>query len=187
MVWSRKPCKPSTKLRRKQCMFNWWKNLLNSIRKRGEKTGDSIDEKPPKLDKKTRRKTDHLVLCQGWKPPKSNKENGRGKPDIDWLIEDRDKDFWTLWINGLSTTSTSRDIKGIALIFLMFLILEFLPFLLAPLLRRPRFCFGSFGIVGLAIDGAKSKDVEVTVGFSGCSLWKVLINFWRCMTDNKVS
>ena len=32
------------------------------MRKRGEKTGGSINEKPPKLGKETRRKTDHLLL-----------------------------------------------------------------------------------------------------------------------------
>ncbi len=39
-------------------VFNWWKNLLNSMRKQGEKTEDSINEKPPKLDEEMRRKTD---------------------------------------------------------------------------------------------------------------------------------
>ncbi len=34
------------------------KNLLNLIRKRRGKTEDSINEKPPKLNKKTSKKTD---------------------------------------------------------------------------------------------------------------------------------
>ncbi len=47
----------------------------------------------------------------------------------------------------------------------------FLPRLLAPLLGRPRFRFGScFGTVGLAIGGAESRDGEVAVTFSGYSL-----------------
>ena len=32
------------------------------MRKQGEKTGDLIDKKPPKLNKGTRKKTDHLLL-----------------------------------------------------------------------------------------------------------------------------
>ena len=32
--------------------------------KRGRNTGDSINEKPLKLDKETRRKTDHLLFCR---------------------------------------------------------------------------------------------------------------------------
>ncbi len=39
------------------------KNLLNLIKKRERKPGDSIDKKSPKLDNKTKRKTDHLLLC----------------------------------------------------------------------------------------------------------------------------
>ncbi len=41
------------------------------MRKRGEKTGDSIDKKPPKLDEETKRKT-NLVHCFAAddKPPK---------------------------------------------------------------------------------------------------------------------
>ncbi len=54
----KKPPTPSRRLRRKSCMFNWWKNLLNSMRKREKKTGGLINEKPPKLNKETRRKTD---------------------------------------------------------------------------------------------------------------------------------
>ncbi len=50
-----------------------------------------------------------------------------------------------------------------------------------------RFRFGSFRIVGLAIGGAESKGGEVAVGFSGCSLWKVLINFRRYMTADEGS
>ena len=34
------------------------------MKKRGQKTGDSIDEKSPKLDEKTRRKTDHLYIAR---------------------------------------------------------------------------------------------------------------------------
>ncbi len=45
------------------------KTSQTSMRKRGEKTGDSIDEKPPKLDKEIRRKTDHL-FAKFEKPPK---------------------------------------------------------------------------------------------------------------------
>ena len=33
------------------------------MRKRGGKTGDLIDEKPPKLDEETRRKTDHCFVA----------------------------------------------------------------------------------------------------------------------------
>ena len=33
------------------------------MRKQGRKTGDSINEKLPKLDEKTRRKTDHLYIA----------------------------------------------------------------------------------------------------------------------------
>ncbi len=46
----------------------------------------------------------------------------------------------------------------------------FLPLLLALLLGWSRFCFRSFGTVGLAISGAEFKGREVTIGFSGCSL-----------------
>ncbi len=81
-------------------------------------------------------------------------------------------------------TSTSGATKDT---ILMFLILQFLPRLMAPLLRRSCFHFGSFGIVGLAISEAESRDGEVAVGFSGCSLWKVLINFRRCMAADKGS
>ncbi len=46
------------------------KNLLNSMRKRGGKTGDLINKKPHKLDKETKRKTNHLlvkveIVCKG--------------------------------------------------------------------------------------------------------------------------
>ncbi len=42
------------------------------MKKWGEKTGGLIDEKSPKLDEETRRKTDHLfaegeIVCRGWK------------------------------------------------------------------------------------------------------------------------
>ncbi len=76
-------------------------------------------------------------------------------------------------------TSTSGATKGTTLMFLM---LQFLPRLLASLLGWPRFRFGSFRIVGLAIGEAESRGGEVAVGFSGCFLWKLLINFRRCMT-----
>ena len=36
------------------------------MRKQGEKTEDSIDEKPLKLNERTKKKTDHLLLlCKG--------------------------------------------------------------------------------------------------------------------------
>ncbi len=40
------------------------------MKKQGGKTGDSINEKPPKPDEETRRKTDHLlakveIVCKG--------------------------------------------------------------------------------------------------------------------------
>ena len=42
-----------------------------------KKTGDSINKKPPKLDKETKMKTDHLfvgveIVCKNKKPPKSS-------------------------------------------------------------------------------------------------------------------
>ncbi len=40
------------------------KNLLNLMKKRGEKPEELIDEKPPKLGKKTMIKTDHLLFCR---------------------------------------------------------------------------------------------------------------------------
>ncbi len=45
-------------------MFNWWKNLLNSERKQGEKTGGSIDEKPPNSIKKQRKKPILYIALQ---------------------------------------------------------------------------------------------------------------------------
>ncbi len=47
------------------------KNLLNSMKEQGGKPGDSINEKLPKLDEETKRKTD-LVYCfvEGENPPK---------------------------------------------------------------------------------------------------------------------
>ena len=46
------------------------------MKKRGGKTGDLIDEKPPKLDEKMRKKTDYLLLYtlllyKGWKTSKT--------------------------------------------------------------------------------------------------------------------
>ena len=46
------------------------------MKKRGGKTENLIDEKPPKLDEKTRRKTDYLLLCtllicKEWKTSKT--------------------------------------------------------------------------------------------------------------------
>ena len=75
---------------------------------------------------------------------------------------------------------------GIRLIKGLSLTPKFLPLLLAPLFRRLRFCFGFFKTKSLAIGEAKSKDREFAIGFFGCSLWKVLINFWRYMTVSKV-
>ena len=46
----------------------------------------------------------------------------------------------------------------------------FLFLLLAPLLKQPRFCFGSFEIENLAIDGTKSRNREIIIGFLKCSL-----------------
>ena len=50
------------------------------MKKQREKTGDSIDEKPPKLNKKTRRKMIVYLYAlklftKGEKPLKSSKEN----------------------------------------------------------------------------------------------------------------
>ena len=38
--------------------------------------------------------------------------------------------------------------------------------------------------VGLAINGAESVSREVAVGFSGCSLWKVIMSLQRCWMAN---
>ncbi len=45
------------------------------MKKRGGKTEDLINKKPPKLDEETRRKTDHLFV-EGEKLPKPSQENG---------------------------------------------------------------------------------------------------------------
>ncbi len=54
----------------------------------------------------------------------------------------------------------------------------FLPLLLTLLLKQPLFYFGFyFRTIDLAIDKANSKGEKIVVGFSGYSLWKVLISF----------
>ena len=67
---------------------------------------------------------------------------------------------------------------------------QFLAFLLALLVNQPRFrlVVGLVGLtIGLAIDGAELIGKEVAVGFSGCFLWKELINFFGCWTANNGS
>lgn len=63
------------------------KNLLNSIRKQERRLGDLIDKKPPKLDKKMKKKTDYLLICvfayRKWKTPKTWLEKWEWKSDID--------------------------------------------------------------------------------------------------------
>ena len=47
----------------KNRIFNWWKNLLNLIKKQRRKPKEVlIDEKSLKFDKKTRRKTNYLLF-----------------------------------------------------------------------------------------------------------------------------
>ena len=41
------------------------KKFSNLMKKQGGKLGRSIDKKPLKLDKKTKWKIDHLLLCKG--------------------------------------------------------------------------------------------------------------------------
>ncbi len=58
------------------------------MRKRGEKIGNSIDEKPPKLNKETRRKTNHLfveveIVCKNLQ----NLAKKMGKKTKYWLID----------------------------------------------------------------------------------------------------
>ena len=70
------------------------------MKKQGKKTWGLINEKPLKLGKKTRKKTNHLILCMLFgrveKSLKFNKKNGE-KNLI--LIENRDEE---LWIKSLS-------------------------------------------------------------------------------------
>ncbi len=56
------------------------------MKKRGRKTGGSINKKPPKLDEKTRRKND----LQGVKNLQ-NLARKTGRKTEYWLIEDRDE------------------------------------------------------------------------------------------------
>ncbi len=63
----------------------------------------------------------------------------------------------------------------------------YLLLLLALLLGRPHFCFSFFNIKGLAISGAESRGKNIAVGFSQYFLWKVLINYQKCMTADKGS
>ncbi len=66
------------------------------MRKYGEKTEGSINEKSPKLNEETRKKTDHLfvrveIVCKGWKSSETELRKRGGKQDTDWLrIETRD-------------------------------------------------------------------------------------------------
>ena len=56
----------SVKNRGENRVFNWLKNLLNLMRKRGKKSGkieSSINEKPSKLNEETWKKINHLILC----------------------------------------------------------------------------------------------------------------------------
>ncbi len=99
------------------------------------------------------------------KPPKLQHEKRGGKPGAD-LIEERDEKLDHRVEHNIHVWGHKRHCY-------------FLPRLLAPLLGRPRFCFGFFRIVGPAIGGAESKSGEVAVNFSGYSIWKVLINFRR--------
>ncbi len=48
------------------------KNLLNSMRKRGGKTGDSIDEKPPNPVGTEEENRSFRCFAMGEKPPKPN-------------------------------------------------------------------------------------------------------------------
>ena len=63
------------------------------MKKRGEKTKDSIDKIPLKLNEETRRKTYHFAVCKGVK----NLWNGTKKTVeekwilIDWLTEGKDE------------------------------------------------------------------------------------------------
>ena len=83
---------------------------------------------------------------------------------------------WKLWIRNLSTTFTSGATKSIAIHLgpqkatLLGAIPYFLPLLLISLFGWPRFCFDSFGTVGLTISRAKSKGGEVVVDFFRYSL-----------------
>ena len=58
---------------------------------------------------------------------------------------------------------------------------------LARLINRPRFRFAGSWIVGLAMGKTESRGADVTVGFSGKSLWKVLTIFRRYMTTEEGS
>ena len=52
------------------------------MKKWGGKTGDSIDEKPPKLNQETRRKPIiYYYFVRGKKPLKLSQKNGEKKPD----------------------------------------------------------------------------------------------------------
>ncbi len=64
IAWvGKKPLKSSGKLKKKLYVFQLVKNLLNLMRKRGRKPGETINEKPSKLNEETRKKTDHLLFC----------------------------------------------------------------------------------------------------------------------------
>ena len=58
---------------------------------------------------------------------------------------------------------------------------------LACLVGHPRFCSAKSWVVGLAMGRMESRDADVTVDFSGWSLWKMLTIFQRCITVKKGS
>ena len=53
--------------------------------------------------------------------------------------------------------------------------------------RRPRFCFTESLTIGFTMGRAKFRVIDIVVGFSRWSLWKVLTIFWRYMTVEKRS
>ncbi len=147
------------------------KNFLNSIRKQ--------EEKP--------------IICLQRMKNLWNLVSKRERKTGCWLIEDRDKRFlnqrleYNIYIWGHK--KHYRTFGAMKSITAFSLTPYFLLLLLAPLLGRPCFHFGycSFGTISLAIGGTESTGRKVAVSFSGCFLWKVLINFQRCITANKGS
>lgn len=83
------------------------------MRKQKEKTGDLIDEKPFKLNKETRKKTNYLfLLLKRWKTSDILLWKLGGK----WNLINNKSEFW---LNGLIRTSTSRATKSIAVFILI--------------------------------------------------------------------
>ena len=124
----------------------------------------SISEKSLKLNKKTRRKTDYLLLCRRWKTTKTLLEKWGRKPDIDWKIGTK------LWVNSLSTTfkfeatKSTTVIPGAKIWHLNFCFFCWLPY------SSSYIFFSFFRIKSLAIDRVESSNREFPIGLSGCSL-----------------